>query len=89
MAKENISAFGEQFTGGPHGLGDPNDRTLRRLEDQVIITQLVKDRAHHVACKDLIRGKIELGFIMVGLFSLSKKGLYKSSNSQLIKNKKF
>jgi hypothetical protein len=55
MTEEKISAFSKKFTGGPHGLGDPDDFTLRRLEDQVFITQLVKDRAHHVACKDLIR----------------------------------
>ena len=52
--KEELSAFSKNFTGGPHGLGDPEDRTMRLLEDQVFINKLVKDHAHHTVCKDLI-----------------------------------
>ena len=56
--KENLSAFGGTFVGGPHGLGDPEDRTMRRLEDQVFINQMVKDHAHHTVCKDVIKSTI-------------------------------
>ncbi len=55
--KKEESAFSEKFTGGPHGLGDPEDRTMRRLEDQVFINKLVKDHAHHTVCKDFIKRK--------------------------------
>jgi hypothetical protein len=33
--KEFVNVFGKKFMGGPLGLGDPEDRTLRRLEEQV------------------------------------------------------
>lgn len=52
--EENVNVFSKKFTGGPLGLGDPDDRTLRHVEDHVFITQLVKDRAHHEKCNDLI-----------------------------------
>ena len=55
--KDNLSAFSKQFTGGPHGLGDPEDRTMRRLEDQVFINKMVKDHAHHTACKDIVKSR--------------------------------
>ena len=64
--KEDLSAFSKQFTGGPHGLGDPEDRTMRRLEDQVFINKLVKDHAHHTVCKDNIKSKFfpnDIGYV--------------------------
>ena len=33
--KEFVNVFSNKFMGGPLGLGDPEDRTLRQLEDQV------------------------------------------------------
>jgi len=47
----NMSAY----TGGPLGLGDPEDRSMRHVEEHVYITQLIKDRAHHEKCHDLIK----------------------------------
>jgi hypothetical protein len=39
--KEFVNVFGKKFMGGPHGLGDPDDLTLRQLEDQVCLSFLV------------------------------------------------
>ncbi len=36
--KEFVNVFGKKFMGGPHGLGDPDDLTLRQLEDQVCLS---------------------------------------------------
>ena len=38
--KEFVNVFGKKFMGGPHGLGDPDDFTLRQLEDQVCTTRI-------------------------------------------------
>lgn len=54
---DHVNAFGAAYTGGPLGLGDPEDRSLRHVEEHVYITQLVKDRAHHEKCHDLIKSE--------------------------------
>jgi hypothetical protein len=48
------NVFDKRFTGGPLGLGDPEDRTLRHVEETVYIVQIVKDRAHREKCKDFV-----------------------------------
>ncbi len=61
---ENISAFSGSFTGGPHGLGDPEDRSMRKLEEQ-FINKLVKDHAHHTVCKKVVYGNTLL-MLLIG-----------------------
>lgn len=69
--EENVNVFSKKFTGGPLGLGDPDDRTLRHVEDHVFITQLVKDRAHHEKCNDLISSKpLISNFLFLFIFVL-------------------
>lgn len=41
--------------GGPHGLGDPNDRTLRKVEIEVMIPKVMRDRAKVVKCIDEVK----------------------------------
>lgn len=53
--EKHVNAFGTGYTGGPLGLGDPNDRSLRHVEEHVYVTQIIKDRAHHEKCKDQIK----------------------------------
>lgn len=48
------NVFDKRFTGGPLGLGDPEDRTLRHVEETVYIVQIVKDRAHREKCKEFV-----------------------------------
>ncbi|KAI5712683.1 hypothetical protein M8J76_015032 [Diaphorina citri] len=37
---------------GPHGLGDPNDKTLRKLEKDVLIEQMMRDIARTEKCAE-------------------------------------
>lgn len=34
----------------PHGLGDPNDRSLRKVETEVLIPKIMRDRAKAEHC---------------------------------------
>lgn len=61
---ENISPFAGPFTGGPHGLGDPEDRSMRRLEEQ-FINQMVKDHAHHTVCKQKVYGNVYFDMMLI------------------------
>jgi hypothetical protein len=58
--KDHINALGKSFIGGPNGLGDPEDMTMRHVESFVIVTAMVKDRAHLVKCHDLVQSKFVL-----------------------------
>ena len=55
--KEIVNVFGKSFTGGPKNLGDPNDKTLRHVEEYIFITNMIRDRAHHEKCKEQIKSK--------------------------------
>ncbi|KZC14875.1 PREDICTED: COX assembly mitochondrial protein homolog [Dufourea novaeangliae] len=35
---------------GPHGLGDPNDYSLRKVEEDVLIPQKMRDKAREQKC---------------------------------------
>ncbi|KAM3728787.1 COX assembly mitochondrial protein [Dirofilaria immitis] len=48
------TALPQQFIGGPHGVGDPNDRTLRRLEADVLIPERMNERVQKVECRVLL-----------------------------------
>lgn len=39
-----------KYGGGPHGLGDPNDRTLRKVEKDVLVMKKVRDRTRDEKC---------------------------------------
>ncbi len=54
LHSEYLNVFSKKYTGGPKGLGDPEDRSLRHVEEHVYITQIIKDRAHHEKCKDFV-----------------------------------
>lgn len=34
-----------KFVGGPHGVGDPNDRSLRNVEKTIVIPKIMKEKA--------------------------------------------
>ncbi|KAJ8672800.1 hypothetical protein QAD02_004060 [Eretmocerus hayati] len=49
--KKNYSVFmGKKYSGGPHGLGDPDDRFLRKVEKDVLIAKIVRDRSRQEKC---------------------------------------
>ncbi|CAD7080089.1 unnamed protein product [Hermetia illucens] len=41
--------------GGPHNLGDPEDRTLRRVEKEVLIPKIMRERAKTEKCVDAVK----------------------------------
>ncbi|CAF1441976.1 unnamed protein product [Adineta ricciae] len=43
-----------RYRGGPHGVGDPNDKSLRKVELEVCIPGIIRERAHREKCHDLI-----------------------------------
>uniref|UniRef100_A0AAF5PK93 COX assembly mitochondrial protein n=1 Tax=Wuchereria bancrofti TaxID=6293 RepID=A0AAF5PK93_WUCBA len=53
------TALPQQSIGGPHGVGDPNDRSLRRLEADVLIPNRMNEQVQKVECRepleDLVR----------------------------------
>lgn len=48
------SVLPKGFSGGPHGLGDPNDKRLRKVEIEVLIPQKMRDKARDEKCADLV-----------------------------------
>ncbi|XP_017890345.1 COX assembly mitochondrial protein homolog [Ceratina calcarata] len=38
------------WKGGPHDLGDPDDKSLRKVEKDVLIPQIMRDRAKTEKC---------------------------------------
>ena len=52
---ERIERTGKKASGGPRGLGDPNDRSLNKMEEDPLIPQRMMDIAKTVLCKDLCR----------------------------------
>ena len=41
---EEKHVFGKGYTGGPHNFGDPNDRSMRHVEDNIFVTQIIRNR---------------------------------------------
>lgn len=39
-----------RYGGGPHNLGDPNDKHLRKVEKDVLIPQKMRDKAKEEKC---------------------------------------
>ncbi|XP_011302257.1 COX assembly mitochondrial protein homolog [Fopius arisanus] len=50
-----------KFTAGPHGLGDPDDKSLRKLEKQVLIPQKIRQKTRTEKCVDEVRAFTECG----------------------------
>ncbi|XP_032683841.1 COX assembly mitochondrial protein homolog [Odontomachus brunneus] len=42
--------------GGPKGLGDPDDRSLRKVEKDVLIPKLMRERTKAEKCVDEVHG---------------------------------
>ena len=44
-------------------IGDPNDNSLRKVEKNVLINNLIKDRANQEACKEYVQSNYRVGFL--------------------------
>jgi COX assembly protein 1 len=52
---EPVNVFSRAFRGGPKNVGDPNDETLRHVEEFVYVNNIVQERAHREKCVDVIK----------------------------------
>ncbi|XP_059475652.1 COX assembly mitochondrial protein homolog [Neocloeon triangulifer] len=51
IPNENLDKFKRTESGkGPHGLGDPDDLSLRKVEQQVLIPKIMRERAKTEKC---------------------------------------
>lgn len=50
MTEEKHTFFLRSLKAGPHGVGDPNDLSLRKVEKDVLIPQKMRDRAKEEKC---------------------------------------
>ncbi|XP_066253147.1 COX assembly mitochondrial protein homolog [Euwallacea similis] len=48
--RENRSVLSPKLGGGPHGIGDPNDKSLRKVEMDVLIPKKMRDLARDEKC---------------------------------------
>ena len=46
--KREKTVFPDWYVGGPHGVGDPNDRRLRKVEKDVLIPKIIRERSQKV-----------------------------------------
>ncbi|XP_067007287.2 COX assembly mitochondrial protein homolog isoform X1 [Anabrus simplex] len=53
--QEEHAVLPKKFGGGPHGLGDPEDRTLRKVEIEVLIPKKMRDKAKAEKCVDEVK----------------------------------
>ncbi|KAK2713624.1 hypothetical protein QYM36_009485 [Artemia franciscana] len=49
-AEEQFGVLSDKLGGGPHGFGDPNDRTLRKVETDVLIPKIMREKARTEKC---------------------------------------
>lgn len=48
---ENV-VCAKKYGGGPHGLGDPLDRSLRKVEIDILIPKKMRDKARDEKCSE-------------------------------------
>ncbi|KAL6435244.1 hypothetical protein ACFW04_005367 [Cataglyphis niger] len=48
--KDTYSVIPPKLAGGPKGLGDPDDKSLRKVEKDVLIPKLLRDRTKTEKC---------------------------------------
>ncbi|XP_069682827.1 COX assembly mitochondrial protein homolog [Periplaneta americana] len=49
------SVLSKKLGGGPHGLGDPLDRSLRNVEIEVLIPKKMREKARDEKCFDEVK----------------------------------
>ncbi|KDR24039.1 COX assembly mitochondrial protein homolog [Zootermopsis nevadensis] len=50
-----MAVLGKKFGGGPHGLGDPLDRSLRNVEVEVLIPKKMREKAKDDKCAEEVK----------------------------------
>ncbi|KOC59397.1 COX assembly mitochondrial protein like protein [Habropoda laboriosa] len=57
IPSSNISY--KSFGGGPHNLGNPDDKSLRKVEKEILIPQKMRDRAKEEKCVEEVKNFTE------------------------------
>ncbi|KAF7997242.1 hypothetical protein HCN44_005519 [Aphidius gifuensis] len=74
------SVLPQNIGGGPHGLGDPEDQTLRKLERDVLIPKKIRERTSREKCVEQAKAFSECGkaagFLVVHKCKLENKALW-------------
>ncbi|XP_050434423.1 COX assembly mitochondrial protein homolog [Adelges cooleyi] len=52
-SSEKTETRKSRYSGGPHGLGDPDDYSLRKIEQNVLIPKIVREKAKYEKCAEL------------------------------------
>uniref|UniRef100_A0A0N5APJ0 Transposase n=1 Tax=Syphacia muris TaxID=451379 RepID=A0A0N5APJ0_9BILA len=60
------SVLSDKYSNGPHGLGDPEDNSLRRVEVDTLIAEMMNDQIENVECRKPLQG--EVLFVSYNLF---------------------
>ncbi|XP_022691078.1 COX assembly mitochondrial protein homolog [Varroa jacobsoni] len=47
---DDHTVLAKYLSGGPYGLGDPNDKSLRKVEKEILIPKLMRDRTKAEKC---------------------------------------
>ncbi|XP_043517235.1 COX assembly mitochondrial protein homolog [Frieseomelitta varia] len=55
MIETQIETKHPRYGGGPHNLGDPNDKFLRKVEKDVLIPQKMRDKAKEEKCVQQVK----------------------------------
>ncbi|KAK0083776.1 hypothetical protein PV325_008234 [Microctonus aethiopoides] len=75
--QENCTVLPDKYSSGPHGLGDPDDKTLRKIEKNVLIPKILRERSQKEKCAEEVKGFYECakdaGLLVV--FSCRKENL--------------
>lgn len=53
--EESSAVLPQKFGGGPHGIGDPEDKSLRRVEKEVLVPKVMREKAKIEKCFDEVR----------------------------------
>ncbi|KAL6435245.1 hypothetical protein ACFW04_005367 [Cataglyphis niger] len=68
--KDTYSVIPPKLAGGPKGLGDPDDKSLRKVEKDVLIPKLLRDRTKTEKCIKEVKGNY-LIYIAIKRISVS------------------
>ncbi|GAB1866722.1 COX assembly mitochondrial protein [Camponotus japonicus] len=53
--QETYSVISPKFAGGPQGLGDPDDKSLRKVEKNVLIPKIMRERTKTEKCVNEVK----------------------------------
>ncbi|XP_071447522.1 COX assembly mitochondrial protein homolog [Hetaerina americana] len=59
LGKMDKTVLPPKFSAGPHGLGDPDDRSLRKVEIEVLVPKVMREKAKAEKCPDEVKAFTE------------------------------